>query len=265
MPVNLYWFSGTGNTLLIAEAMAGAFRAKGHAVSLIPIERTRPGEIDPAAVCGFAIPVAGQGTYPFIWEFLEALPQVKGTPCFLADTLALYSGGILGPVKRLLRRKGFRPLGAREFIMPDNLLRKAARPDYDTPLQRKGPRRAADFAGRLTEGRAQWWDIPLYSDLMSLWYRKRGFVRTFLKILPLRIDPERCTACGICVSLCPEHSLSMKEAKSVPVNTDRCSLCHRCFAYCPEGAINIGNKAHYPYKAVDLPHLLSALRQNPPA
>ncbi len=261
MPVHIHWFSGTGNTLLIAETLEDTFRARGYEVRLIPIECIDPKEIDPSAVCGFAVPVAGQSTYPFIWEFLEKLPQVPGTPCFFADTLAMYSGGILGPVKRLLRRKGFRPLGAREFIMPNNFLRRKALPEHDKSLSGRGEERAAAFAELLIRGKAHWWDIPFYSDMMSFWFRNRGMVRLLLRILPVRIDPSRCSACGTCVALCPEHSLTLKEGANVPVNSDRCTLCHRCFAYCPENAVTIGRKERFRYKAVDLAALRKRLSE----
>jgi hypothetical protein len=48
-------------------------------------------------------PVAAQGTYPFVWDFIKSLPQANSTPIFMVDTLAMYSGGIVGPVKKLLK------------------------------------------------------------------------------------------------------------------------------------------------------------------
>jgi hypothetical protein len=118
--IDLYWFSGSGNSLVIALEVKEFFTSKEKSVRLLPLEKINPRTIKMKGTIGFIIPVAGQSTYPFIWEFIEELPETKDTPCFLIDTLAMYSGGILGPVKKIFKKKGFLPVAATEIRMPNN-------------------------------------------------------------------------------------------------------------------------------------------------
>jgi electron transfer flavoprotein alpha subunit/NAD-dependent dihydropyrimidine dehydrogenase PreA subunit len=55
--------------------------------------------------------------------------------------------------------------------------------------------------------------------------------------LPISIDRERCTSCGLCVGACPFGSIEMVEG--YPSIKDDCRLCGACVNVCPEGAIAI--------------------------
>lgn len=261
MPVNIYWFSGTGNSLIIALECKRSFQDHGHPVRCIPIETCDPSAVKGHGLTGFVVPVAGQSTYPFIWEFFNQLPDVNAAPCFFADSMAMYSGGILGPLKTLLKRKGYRPIAAREFIMPNNLLRKEAKPETEARMILKAKNEVRTFCEQILQGKGRWWDIPVYSRIMNCGFRYRFVVNAFKKIFGYHIDPGRCTRCGICVKLCPENSLSIQDDQIVPRHDNTCSLCHRCFAYCPEGAIRIGRKEHYRYKALSLSELMVHLNE----
>ena len=262
IPVSIYWFSGTGNSLIIALECMRYFKDHGHPVTCFPIESTDPQSVKGQGLTGFVVPVAGQSTYPFIWEFFEKLSEADGTPCFFADTMAMYSGGILGPLKTLLKRKGYHPIAAREFIMPNNLFRKKGRPEMEQALIKKSKTGTRIFCEQMVQGKGSWWDIPGYSRIMSCWYRYRPMVNAFKKIVDYQIDPERCTRCGICIKLCPENSLILSDHHSVPVRTETCSLCHRCFAYCPEEAVRIGRKDHFRYRSLSLPELTVHLERS---
>ena len=53
-----------------------------------------------------------------------------------------------------------------------------------------------------------------------------------------RIDPEKCTGCGICLK--PAHCLAITpENGKVVVNEAECIGCGTCFLLCPEGAVSI--------------------------
>jgi MinD superfamily P-loop ATPase len=47
---------------------------------------------------------------------------------------------------------------------------------------------------------------------------------------------DRCTACGACLSTCPEHALLPAPRRPVVVAA-RCSGCGECVEICPRGAI----------------------------
>jgi len=65
----------------------------------------------------------------------------------------------------------------------------------------------------------------------------------------VKVDPERCTGCSICVKICPADSLMIenKKAHIKPVTgvilkgqgISQCMACGDCSAICPTGAITI--------------------------
>ncbi|MBE0582207.1 MAG: nitroreductase family protein [Desulfofustis sp.] len=58
------------------------------------------------------------------------------------------------------------------------------------------------------------------------------------KDLPV-FDRERCTACGACISICPDQILG-PDADGKPVaGGEHCLLCDHCSAVCPVGAIAV--------------------------
>ncbi len=58
------------------------------------------------------------------------------------------------------------------------------------------------------------------------------------------IDSEKCTACGLCVSVCKDFSLEIIENKAALSDNSvfGCIGCGHCMAICPEGAITISGR-----------------------
>ena len=52
------------------------------------------------------------------------------------------------------------------------------------------------------------------------------------------IKSEKCTGCGLCVSVCENNGLMMMESHVVFVGGDECTWCGMCEAVCEQGAIS---------------------------
>ena len=52
------------------------------------------------------------------------------------------------------------------------------------------------------------------------------------------IEPQNCTGCALCISVCTSDTLSLKD-KIAMVTGDKCLACGHCMAVCPEGAIRV--------------------------
>ena len=122
---DIYWFSGTGNTLLTVRSMAAALSGAGVDVHLHRMEQTDPAGVVPGPdrLLGLACPVAAFSTFPLVWRFVEALPPGQGRPVFLLATMGGMAGLLAGPMHGLLTNKGYHPVGVRQIVMPDNYLR----------------------------------------------------------------------------------------------------------------------------------------------
>jgi nitroreductase/NAD-dependent dihydropyrimidine dehydrogenase PreA subunit len=61
----------------------------------------------------------------------------------------------------------------------------------------------------------------------------------------MRVDPEKCTGCGLCIKNCPFKAWEEGE-DGIPGMKDEyeCFSCYNCMAACPEGAISIVEPYH---------------------
>jgi ferredoxin len=71
----------------------------------------------------------------------------------------------------------------------------------------------------------------------------------------ISIDEEKCTACGLCVSVCKDFSLQIKNGKLEVSDSPifGCIGCGHCMAICPSGAIQIHGREISPDDLFDLP------------
>jgi Pyruvate/2-oxoacid:ferredoxin oxidoreductase delta subunit len=200
------------------------------------MERSDPASVDTGRGLGLAFPVACNSTYPLVWRFLEGLPAAGGTRVFMVDTLAGSSGGIVGPLKKLLLRKGYQPVGAAEIRMPCNIFYVAG-DALNQRLVQDGLAAAGRFAADLLAGTAQWGRVPVASDLME--GISRGVLRLWRwqpsqRLFRFRVDADRCTECGLCARLCPVRNIQMQGSPEFGL---KCQYCMRCVSFCPAQAI----------------------------
>jgi ferredoxin len=246
----IYYFSGTGNTLLAVKEMAKTFREAGREVSLRRLEKSDPARVDLSGLLGLAFPVAVQSTYPFIWEFLEKLPEGRGAGVFMVDTLAAFSGGIVGPLGKMLRKKGYRTIGAKEIRMPSNFYPRRLDPEKNARKRERGLKKAREYARALLSGEARWGRVPFLSDLVKILSRNRHPWKYMSRLgRGFTVDEERCSRCRSCVELCPVGNIRMED---YPIFADRCQQCMRCISFCPRNAISNPAKHSLIYRAVSL-------------
>lgn len=237
-PVDFYYFSGTGNTLLVVKKMQETFENNGINANLYRIEDSDPENVNLKHTIGLGFPIAELSTYEFVWKFIKSLPQSNGTEIFMVDTLGGFSGGIVGPMREIVKKKGYNPIGAKEIIMPPNIFYIQ---DEGTCKQKveKGLIKAEEYTKDILNGKSKWGRVPILSDALyytSLLGLKITDTELNQKMLYLAPDKEKCNKCGTCVKLCPINNLKIGE-EDYPENLMHCEYCLRCTSFCPKGAI----------------------------
>ncbi len=236
--IDFYYFSGTGNTLLVVKKMKDTFEEEGINVNLFKIEDSNPANINPEHTIGVAFPVAYLSTYPFVWKFIKSLPQVNGTDIFMVDTLGGFSGGIVGPMREIVKKKGYNPIGAKEIQMPINVFYIQDRRTNEKKIQ-KGLIEAEKYAVDIINGKVKWDRVPVLSDgiyLLSIGALKLIGVDLHQKFFLFNPDRKKCNKCGICLELCPLENIKEGE-NGYPEHGLHCEYCLRCVSFCPRRAI----------------------------
>lgn len=236
--VVVYYFSGTGNTQIIANKIVDTFKSRGFTASLVNIETVKEVNIDDGDLIGLGFPVAGFTTYPIIFNFLEKIEKVNGNPVFAFDTMGGSSfWGIMGRLKDILDNKGFRTIGFREFRMPLNIFF-----EFNKKMEKKrladSNKRAEDFVNQLIAGNTTWRKTPILSGLMPFISHKLFKITEYKwhqKYFKMKVNSTKCTACGVCAAKCPVGNISIEDKAKI---NDHCLYCFRCVGICPQSAIS---------------------------
>jgi Pyruvate/2-oxoacid:ferredoxin oxidoreductase delta subunit len=249
-------FSGTGNSLEAARVLAEALSELGHDVALHSMERDgnhiRPDD----GALGIVTTVACFSTYPTAWRFIDSLPPGEGRDAFFLATMGGCGGGMQGPIRRALAAKGYRPTGSLVVRMPSNYGNKVLDEAKNSSLKAAAISRIREYARKLEEGTATWpGGVPLVSRFFAALAHGRKPWDIFHRLFPLTVADEKCTACALCATLCPERNITIEGGHAVL--GDRCESCQRCVAFCPSQAIYVPGKPSIQYRGTSLESILS--------
>lgn len=251
--VHLYYYSNTGNTFLIAKEMQRVFEDRSVTIKLMSMEGIKPESIsiEPGVTIGLAFPVAFQSTFPFIWKFFQAMPMGNGAEIFMVDSMMAFSGAIVGPLKKLLSKKGYKCIGAREIKMPSNYLPKKINEEKNKVKIKKGLQQAREYAFQLVQGKTKWKKVPFLSDIFyKLLFNSFMMKKVNLALgRKITVDKNKCISCGLCSRICPVSNITMNQ---FPDWSHHCELCMRCLYFCSTKAIFIPEKQFAPYRAVNI-------------
>ncbi|MFA5006112.1 MAG: EFR1 family ferrodoxin [Candidatus Izemoplasmatales bacterium] len=238
----IYCFSGTGNSLHAAHAVA---RLTGDAVRPIAVERDAAGahpvfRPTPGERLGFCYPIHAWGMPRIVSDFIRDL-RVEGVPSyvFCVSTCGAEEGDTAAVLERSLRKKGLTLDGAFTVAMPNNYLLGY---ELDAPEERDRILAAADvrlerIADAVTrrEPGARMLLTGSRPKLMSTLIHPL-FSRFAVTTAPFRVT-DACIRCGLCERVCPVHTIRLDP---LPVWGRKCTQCLACINRCPVGAIDYG-------------------------
>jgi len=243
MKTVVYYFTGTGNSLAVAEGLS---RALGDC-ELVPIARPpeASGTMKPEADrVGIVCPVYFFGLPALVADFAARL-NPTGIPYVFAIVTMGGSGGsaALRQLDGILRRRrggDGRGLDAGFMVkMPGNYILM-----YESPAGRRreqilamADRQVKEIAGMVS--RSQHTKIP-WSTIASLVHHlmyPRFIAGVHEADRKFTVD-ERCTSCGVCAEVCPVGNIRLEAGR--PTWLHRCEQCMACIHLCPTEAIQAG-------------------------
>jgi len=238
--VLLHFWTATGNTRLAADLVADGLLAGGADEVHVRDIRAR----EPFDLTGYGLWVIATPVYAFrpalaVTDFLHELNGLPAVPAAAAFTYAGFYDRAPSKLARALRRAGVRPWDwtalrcedawpvARKYLPP---ICSYGEPSDEARARFRGWWQEVPERLRAGSSGRSWMRLPTPFTLLSMLY-SRPLVRWWFRI---RVDPDRCTRCGLCVDHCPTGRMQMDR---FPNPRGDCLGCYGCVNICPERAV----------------------------
>ena len=247
MKIDIYYFSGTGNTAWAVRRLAEHLTELGDEVTAASCENLTVADVDPTTceVMGVAFPVYGSLAPPIFRDFLARLPSVTKKPLFAVTTAGYAAGDTGWYAVRSLRAKGYEPFLIDNVVVANNLYIPPVDVLPVTPPEKmarklaQAEKKIAKLAGLIHRHKRHVIGADPLGLLMGITQRLGMKYLEPAMVKWLSVD-ETCTHCGWCVSHCPAHNIEMTD-NGVEF-LDRCMMCMRCYSFCPAQAIQATDK-----------------------
>lgn len=234
----ILYFSATGNTKLMAQALAE--RLDDEAIDLLPRIRSRDGAVirsdRPFIICS---PVYVSELPSFFSDYLKKVTLSGCEDVYGVLTNGGYSGIAGGQLKSIIKHKKMHFKGYAEFKLPSNHITN----------KRHKPIEAEEINKRIRTSLAKVDEIAEVIRSGGCFQNRRLFLLEYAVTLPVapvmcylnqgttgfRVK-DTCISCGKCAKLCPMNVIEMQDGKPV-WNLKRCAHCMSCIQNCPAEAI----------------------------
>jgi len=241
--VEIFYFSGTGNSLAVARDMAERLSANLTPVTSLMDQESIDIEAD---VIGFVFPIYDFKPPPIVEDVVRKLEGIDSKYLFAICTYGLAPAQSLRHFDTVLRSRGGQLSAGFAVYMPHSGIGSST----ITKTQQEEMFRS--WKDRL-EGICETIDAREESKIesSSLLFNFSKNIRmvshamTFAWRLLLKgtdslgfTFSEACHACGICEKVCPVRNIEIVNGK--PIWSDHCAGCFACLNWCPKEAISVG-------------------------
>lgn len=241
MSLDIYYYSGTGNSLQVARELQRLLPGS----RLVPIASLLDQDrvVATASALGFVFPVYVFGLPEPLRSFLGRVELGAAGYLFALATRGGSPCRVFEEIDSILKKKG-RALDARAFVnMPTNAvgIHPLDSPEEIESKEAEMRTNVEAFARTVLEKRSFRPSDPHGS-----------FVKERVLLPPLRaiarstryggaerrfFADERCTGCGICAEVCLTGRIVLSGGHPVWLRKERCHFCLACLNWCPTKAI----------------------------
>ncbi|MDR1122973.1 MAG: EFR1 family ferrodoxin [Endomicrobium sp.] len=236
--VDIYCFTGTGNTYLVAKKIANDLQDNGYLTNVKNMTKFEPQKIDLSHTIGIGFTVVFWNTFPVVKDFINSLPQGNNTEIFVFTTMGDFSLNAATNFGCILKNKGYDVIGAKDFLMPNNFIAIQKKEKNIFKIE-KAYKKIEIFAKQLIDGNAKSCKTNLFFKFfftITNFITNRWRIKIFQKIIKFDLNKDKCIKCKLCFEICPVKNIQIKN--DYPIFKEmKCQLCMRCISYCPTHAI----------------------------
>jgi flavodoxin len=275
MEVEIYYFSGTGNSLFVAKEIAGGLGGKPIPVSSVINKETI--NIEAEAV-GIVFPVYYAtndcGIPLIISRFIHKLENLRSKYVFAVCTCGNMPGSTIQGLAKLVKFQGGELAAGFTFKMNNKTLTQAKQ-EKALAYQKEKLHAICEYVSARKKGRLETRGIMRKIVLAPLLYLaiKPAFSRRYRKLsgsprmpfkalIPLadksfKVD-AKCVGCATCAKVCPLENIKIVNDK--PEWQHHCETCLACYSWCPQEAIVgeiVSYNERYHHPSVKLSQMLT--------
>ena len=231
----ILYFSGTGNSLAIARAIAEHVGDK-----VMPLREAVQADLSQERRIGLVYPSYWFNAPRAVTELLPRLQLPKEAYVFIVIPCGAQAGNAIHTVQKLLVDKGLPLAYSQKIRVPDNSAVGFGRnPNQQVWKFEKYTERLERIVEEIAAGTQSlhyaWW-----GPIGALCARP-GVQRRTLPMLTPAVNTDLCVGCGICANVCPQDNIALTDGKARC--GDNCTQCLACVHFCPQQAVEINRKA----------------------
>lgn len=256
--IEIYYFSGTGNSLYVVKELSKSLPD----VQLIPIARfaDEPVIKSNAEIVGFIFPIHMTAAPVVVENFIKKIDLSLVKYIFAIATRIGTSHNAFNDIDNILKKNNKILDAAFTLNMPSNDVKFKSKSPTTEEINKlelvinndllniikiissKEKNRKPDISC-ITR-------IPFVSLLSRL---AKAFDSLQLKFYA----DEKCTGCGVCEKVCLSKKIKMENGRPIWLKDVRCFKCYACLNYCPKQAVQIKgytegkDRYSHPYATAD--------------
>lgn len=235
----VYYFTGTGNSLVAARDIANALKAE---LFPIPVEVKKDKIQTDAQKIVIVFPVYAWGPPVIVREFVKKIEEVANKKIFVVTTFGGSAGATVDFIDKDLSEKGGTVFSNYGIKMADNcitLFNGSTAEKLQTVFDSY-----VDRIDLIIKGIADDQPVREKGGFISRVVLSNLVYKFFLAGLPNMdkkfYSDDKCTKCGICSKICPVGNIELVDGR--PVWNGSCQQCMACIQWCPAEAIQHGKK-----------------------
>ncbi len=245
--VEIYYFSGTGNSLAVARDIARRLNGK-----LIPVMSVMDQDLigKEADVIGMVFPIYDFKPPKLLADFIGKLADIGSKYLFAVSTYGVTPLKAMKKADADVAAQGGKLSAGFNVQMPHNGIGYG---DISVDKQKEMFRNwdikldvVADYVDARKEGCLETTNVMTGFILSGMLFKALPSIASLLWHVMRHgwasmgfIADEKCSGCGTCVRVCPMQNISMAEQR--PCWSDHCVSCFACIQWCPREAIRLGN------------------------
>lgn len=246
----LFYFSGTGNSAWVAQAIATGI---GEDTMLLMPTYETDYMLSHGEPLGFVFPCYAWGVPLFIENFVRNLKISNVSYVYFVMTCGDDTGYTSELFCGLIGSKGWECSLGYAIQMPESYVNL---PGFDVDTEDKviskfgkAKERLSHIITDISNRRKDYFDtLPGGFKWLKSYVVRPFFNRFLITPKPFKSN-KQCNLCGRCVNVCPFSNISLSDTELRPCWGESCVMCMRCYHSCPQHAVQWGcftkNKGQY--------------------